>query len=114
MRARVLASTLVLGLAAAGASAGPANAARSCAAIKNPYAGTRDEGADLNGIRATGVSCTTARKVVRGAHRKALGMTPTGPVRRYTWNGWKVTGDLRGNRDSYMARKGGKVVRWRF
>jgi hypothetical protein len=97
-----------------GPAATPAAAARSCAPVVDPYAGTRYEGVDLTRIRATGVSCTTARRVARGAHRKALGLPVTGPVKRLTWNGWRVSGDLRGERDSYVARKGDDVVRWRF
>jgi hypothetical protein len=37
-----------------------------------------------------------------------------GPVRRFTWNGWRVTGDLRGSSDAYVATKGDRRVRWRF
>jgi len=81
----------------------------------NPYPDTRYEGADLRRIRATGVSCRRARKVVRGAHRKALGLTPpTSGVRRFKWHGWRVTGDLRPSSDRYVARHGGERVRWRF
>jgi hypothetical protein len=97
--------------------AGPAQAAgvHSCKSIANPYAGTRYEGVDLSGIRARGVSCTTARKVVRGAHHKALGLTPPpSGIRTFTWHGWKVTGNLRGDSDSYLATKSGHRVRWRF
>jgi hypothetical protein len=111
------------GLALAGSllgSIGPATveagAARACEPVVNPYPGTRYEGVDLSGIRAERVSCRTARRVARRAHRKALGMTPppTG-VRKFTWRRWTVTGDLRGTRDRYVARaRGGKRVRWRF
>jgi hypothetical protein len=80
----------------------------------NPYPDTRYEGVNLSRIRASGVSCVTARRVARGAHRRALGLTPSGPVRRFTWNGWRVTGDLRGDSDTYVARRDGKTVRWRF
>jgi hypothetical protein len=70
---------------------------------------------DLSHITATGVSCTTAKRVARGAHKKALGLTPPpSGVRTFTWDGWKVSGDLRGNNDKYVASKCSKRVRWRF
>jgi hypothetical protein len=106
------ACAVLLALPPATAEAG--SAPRSCPRVSNPYAGTRYEGVDLARIRATGVSCATARRVARGAHRRALGLTPSGPVRRFTWNGWRVTGDLRGDRDAYDARKGDARVRWVF
>lgn len=87
---------------------------RSCKPVVNPYAGSRYEGVNLSSIRVLNGSCNGARVVARGAHRKALGMTPTGPVRRFLWGGWRVKGDLRGNSDSYLAVKGAKRVRWRF
>jgi hypothetical protein len=32
--------------------------------------------------------------VARGAHRKALGVTPDpSGIRTFSWNGWKVTGE---------------------
>lgn len=81
----------------------------------NPYPGTRFEGADLSRIRATGVSCRTARRVARRAHHKALGITPPpSGVRHFTWRSWQVTGDLRGDSDRYVASRGAKRVRWRF
>ncbi len=50
-----------------------------------------------------------------GAHRKALGITPPlSGIRHLTWNGWSVTGDLRGARDTYVAKRGDKRVRWIF
>lgn len=91
-----------------------AAAYRSCSPVVNPYAGTRYEGVNLSSIRVLNGSCNGARVVARGAHRKALGMTPTGPVRTFYWGGWKVRGDLRGNSDSYLAVRGSKRVRWRF
>ena len=86
---------------------------KACEPICNPYPGTRYEGVDLttSGARA---SCSTAWTAARGAHRKALGIPVTGPVRRFTWHGWSVTGDLRGANDRYTARKGTRRVRWRF
>jgi hypothetical protein len=80
----------------------------------NPYPNSRYEGSDLSRIRATGVPCRRARRVARGAHRKGLGMTPPSPVLRFTWHGWRVRGDLRGDHDRYVARRDGKQVRWRF
>jgi hypothetical protein len=108
----------VVGVACALAGAGATSAqaaTRSCDRIVNPYKGTRYEGVDLRRIRATDVSCRSARRVVRGAHRKALGSTPppTG-VRRFTYNGWKVSGDLRGSSDRYVATKRDMRVRWVF
>ena len=55
-----------------------------------------------------------ARNVARGAYCKALGIPVTGPIRRFAWHGWRVTGDLRGANDRYTARKGTRRVRWRF
>lgn len=90
-------------------------AASACASVKNPYAGTRYEGVDLSHITKSGTSCATARKVAKGAHRKGLGLVPpANGIRTYTWKGWSVKGDLRPASDKYVARKGGKVVRWRF
>lgn len=90
-------------------------AAKACGRIVNPYEGTRYEGVDLRRIRAVGVSCRGARRVARRAHRKALGITPPpSGIRRFTWNGWSVTGDLRGSTDRYLATRGAKRVRWLF
>ena len=105
----------VLCFAAAGTPSAHAVAARSCSPVVNPYSGTRYEGVDLTQIRATGVSCATARRVARGAHSRALGLTPSpSGVRRFTWSGWRVTGDLSGASDRYLATRGAKRVRWRF
>jgi hypothetical protein len=101
-------------LAVAAPSAGAATT-RACKPVVNPYPNTRYAGVDLSHIRATGVSCTTARSVARGAHRKALGMTPSlSGIRRFTWNGWRVTGDLRPASDRYVATRGSRRVTWRF
>jgi hypothetical protein len=101
--------------AALGAAPAGAGTTRPCGSIANPYPGTRYEGADLRRIRATGVSCATGRRVARGAHRKALGLTPPpSGVRRFSWNGWRVTGDLRGSADRYTARRGARRVTWVF
>jgi hypothetical protein len=97
---------------------GTAHAARykSCKRVVNPYEGTRYEGVDLRRIRARRVSCRTARRVARGAHHKALGLTPPpSGIRRFRWRRWYVTGDLRGDTDRYVAKaRGGKRVRWLF
>jgi hypothetical protein len=113
-RRQLAVTTALCALVAAGAP--PAQAApRQCERIDNPYPGTRYEGVDLKRIRAVGVTCSRARRVVRGAHRKGLGLTPPpNGVRRYRWHGWKVTGDLRGDSDRYVARRSGKRVRWVF
>jgi hypothetical protein len=88
---------------------------RACGSVRNPYPGTRYAGEDLTRIAATGVSCRAARSVARGAHRKALGLTPdVSGIRTFTWNGWKVTGDLRPAHDRYVATRGSTRVRWRF
>ena len=106
------AALVLLSLAPAISQAGTT---RSCARVVNPYPGTRYEGADLARIRATDVTCATARRVARSAHRRALSLpVAAGPVRRFTWNGWRVTGDLRGSRDTYVAGKGDARVRWIF
>lgn len=104
------AAVLVLVPSAAQAASGVA-----CEPVRNPYPGTRYEGVDLTRIRAVQVPCSKARRVARGAHRKALGLTPPASgVRRFRWRGWRVTGDLRPAKDRYVARKGARRVRWRF
>ena len=109
-RAVVLAATLTVLMAPPGAEA-----ARSCKPVENPYSGTRYEGVDLTRILAARVPCRTARRVAKGAHAKALGLTPPADgIRRFTWKGWKVTGNLRPSSDRYLATKGAKRVRWRF
>ncbi len=92
-----------------------ASAATACDPVRNPYPGTRFEGVDLTRIKATAVSCSTARRVARRAHRKALGITPSADgLRQFMWRRWRVGGDLRPASDRYVARKGDRVVRWRF
>jgi hypothetical protein len=93
----------------------PATAIRVCKPVINPYPGTRYEGVNLSRIRATAVSCRNARRVARGAHRKALGLPlPPDGIRRFRWRKWRVTGDLRPSRDIYVAKHNAKRVRWRF
>jgi len=109
----IVAVTVLAG--AAGAPAAGAATYRACKPVKNPYAGTRYDGIDLSRIRALRTSCHGARHVAKGAHRKALGLTPPASgIRRFTWRGWSVTGDLRPSSDRYVARKGRRRVRWRF
>ena len=108
---------VLLGLACSIALAGssPAEAAlRACKPVLRPYPGTRYDDVDLTRVRTSTASCVTARRVARGAHRKALRMAPAGRYRRFTWRGWAVTGDLRPDRDRYVARRAGRQVRWRF
>jgi len=116
MRTRL--ALLVLSLSVAFAAVVPATHAavtRSCGSVKDPYPGTRYAGVDLTRITAKGVSCATARRVAKGAHRKALGLTPPpSGIRSFTWDGWKVRGDLRPSHDTYVASKGSNRVRWRF
>jgi hypothetical protein len=113
---RILTTAVLLVVLSALAAPAGAHAAKACAPVVNPYPGTRYEGVDLTRIRATAVSCRGARRVARRAHRKALGLTPTpSGIRRFTWNGWIVTGNLRGDSDRYAAtRGGGRRVTWRF
>ena len=116
MRTRL--ALVVLGLSLAGAAVAPgtqAAATRSCGSVKDPYPGTRYAGVDLTRITAKGVSCATAKRVAKGAHKKALGLTPSpSGIRSFTWDGWKVSGDLRGSHDTYAAAKGSRRVQWRF
>ena len=114
-RKRLAIAGAVCALASGSASSAEAATTRSCAPVVNPYPDTKYEGVDLTEIRATKVWCSSARAVARGAHRKALGLTPPpSGVRHFTWHRWRVTGDLRGSMDSYVARRGTKRVRWRF
>jgi hypothetical protein len=111
---RSLLCVVVVALVAGSPDVGAATM-RSCGSIPDPYPGTRYEGVPLSGITATGVSCRTAQAVARGAHRKALGMTPSANgIRTFRWHGWKVTGDLRPSHDRYVATRGSTRVRWRF
>lgn len=51
-----------------------------------PYPDGRYDDTDLQQIRAIGVRCSTARRVVRGAHRKAHALpVPENGVRRFNW-----------------------------
>src|SRR3954447_11415268 len=100
------------GVVSPAASAAPTH---RCAAIHDPYPNTLFAGESITNITARNVGCVTARSVARGAHRKALGVTPTaGGIRTFSFNGWHVTGDLRPAHDRYVATRAGAVVRWRF
>ena len=116
MIARSRLACLVAATAAAVAPAATASAApRACDPVVNPYPGTKYEGVDLTHVIAVNTGCRTARRVARGAHRKALSLplTPSG-VRTFMWRGWRVRGDVRGSRDRYLAQRGSRRVRWRF
>jgi hypothetical protein len=105
----------VLAVVAAAVPSAAAAAAKSCGRVVNPYPNSRYEGSDLRRIRAVGVSCPGARRVARRAHRKALGLPlPPSGVRHFMWNGWQVTGDIRGPTDRYLATRGSRRVRWLF
>jgi len=100
------------GAAALGAPA--THAAARCRPVEGAFAGTRYADVALTGIVASGIPCVRARRVAVGAQRAALGRAPGGPVLRFRWRGWTVTGDLRGARDRYRAARPGRSVRWRF
>ena len=108
--------TATLLMAATNPAVSRAAAFRSCKPVVNPYAGSRYEGINLRRIQSMRVSCRTARRVTRQAHRKALRLTPTpSGVRTFRWRRWTVTGDIRGSTDRYVARAlGDKRVRWVF
>ena len=115
LRLSLLAAVLVL--AAAAPAPAPALAKfHGCKPVRDPYPNTRYAQVDLTRIRASAaVSCTTARRVTRGAHRKALKMGTAGGSHRFLmWHGWTVTGDLEGDHDKYVARKDDRQIRWRF
>jgi hypothetical protein len=116
MRRRLpLLAVLAATAAAVLAPGAAAQTIRSCGSISNPYPGTRFADASITRITATGVSCRTARSVARGAHRRALGITPSlSGIRTFRWNGWRVRGDLRPSSDRYVATRGAARVRWRF
>jgi len=101
------------------AAAAPAKAAfKSCASIRDvaQLDGTRFAGSDIFRIRAQGVSCTTARRIARGATIRALAITPPlSGIKRFRYQSWSVSDDLRGNDDLYRATgSGSKRITWRF
>ena len=114
-RKRLLLTGALCALAGLGSPSAQAGSVRSCSPVLNPYPGTRFHDVDLRRIRARGLSCRSARRVARGAHRSALARRPpVSGVRRFTWNGWRVVGDLRGTTDRYLASRGARRVRWVF
>ncbi len=114
-RKRLLVAGALCALAGLGSPSAEAGAVRACNPVVNPYPGTRFADSDLRRIRANGLSCRSARRVARGAHRRALSLTPPpSGVRRFRWNGWRVVGDLRGSSDRYLATRGARRVRWVF
>jgi hypothetical protein len=114
-RIRLAFAAVACSLAFAGAAPAQADAAlRACKPVLNPYPHSRYADVDLTRIRTSTRSCETARNVARGAHRKALRSPAPGRFRRFAWHGWAVTGDLRPERDRYVARRNGRQVRWRF
>jgi hypothetical protein len=114
-RAGLLLASALFALVIAGLTPGDAAAAKHCRSVHNPYPDTRYEGIDLTHIRAEGVPCSRARDVARGAHKKALGMTPPpSGIRNYRWHGWTVRGDLRPSHDRYRATRRDNRVQWRF
>src|SRR5262245_21658278 len=115
MRRILLRIPVIAAALGASVSTAAADSYRSCAPVRNPYPHTRYVGVDLTDIRAFRVSCATARSVARGAHRQALGITPPpSGIRTFTWQGWRVTGDLRPAQDRYVATKLRQRVEWRF
>ena len=115
MKRASIATLTASAVLAASPSAATAARERACEPVRNPYPNSRYAGEDLTHIRTLKASCRTARRVARRAHYKALGLTPPADgIRRFTWKGWKVRGDLRGDHDKYVARKGTRRVRWRF
>lgn len=111
----IFAAALVCVVPMAEAGAATRFRQKACASVVQPYPDSRYEDVPLSRITAAGVKCSTARSVARGAHRKALGAgVPEDGIRRFTWNGWKVTGDLRPANDRYVATRRGRTVRWRF
>ena len=106
---------LAVAFAVTPAASATAPSYRHCEPVRNLYPDTRYDDVDLTRIRALETSCRVARRVARRAHYKALALAPPSRgVRRFGWRGWQVTGDLRGDHDRYVARKGERRVRWRF
>lgn len=114
-RSKALAVTVASSAVIAFAPSGAEAATKACAPVPNPYPDTRYAGVPLSNITANGVTCTTARRAARGAHRKALRLsTDESGVRRFVWDSWSVVGDVTGSHDRYTATKRGHTVRWRF
>jgi len=101
------------------AVAAPADAAfKSCPSIRNvsQLGGTRFAGSDIFRIRAQGVSCTMARRITRGATIRALGITPPlSGIKRFRYQSYAISDNLRGNDDRYSATgSGSKRITWLF
>jgi hypothetical protein len=110
---------LVAAAALAAIAAAPADAASTtCASIRNvsQLDGTRFAGSDIFRIRAQGVSCTTARRIARGATIRALAITPPlSGIKRFRYGTWSVSDDLRGTDDRYTATGSAtERITWRF
>jgi hypothetical protein len=115
MRKLMTAAALSLTLVAVAPATADA-AFKRCRPVTNVFEGSRYEGSDLYRIRAQGVSCKTARRVVRRGTYKAVAGTPnpSGYV-RVRYRRWFILDDLRGSVDRFSARAGGrKRVRWLF
>ena len=115
MRRLISAAALTLALVAFAPATADA-AFKSCRPVLNVFEGTRYEGSDLYRIRAQGVSCRTARRVVRRGTYKGVAGTPDPSGRvRVRYRSWSIVDDLRGSVDRFSARAGGsKRVRWLF
>jgi hypothetical protein len=115
MRRLLAAATLLLALVAVGPATADA-AFKRCRPVLNVFQGTRYEGSDLYRVRAQGVSCRTARRVVRRGTYRAVAATP-GPSGfvRVRYRMWFILDNLRGSVDRFSARADGrKRVRWLF
>lgn len=110
-------TSVALAAASLAVAAAPAPAsAKSCRPVLDMFEGSRLEGSDAYRIRATGVSCGTARRVARQGTRRAVAATPNvnGFV-RVRYRRWRVLDDLRGATDRFKARAGrAKRVTWLF
>jgi len=112
---KLTAAAVVAAFIASATAPAPAHA-KSCPPVLNMFEGSRFEGSDSYRIRATGVSCSTARRVARQGTRRAVAATPNvnGFV-RVRYRRWRVLDDLRGSTDRFKARAGGsKRITWLF
>jgi hypothetical protein len=108
-RTAVIAS-LALGLSLVGASDA---AAASCGTLRDPFKGTRYSDVSVRSIRASGVSCATARTLAAKATYRGLiiGTAPSG-VRRYSLDGYRVRRDTRATPERFTAKDGKRRVSW--
>lgn len=112
---KLITAALAAVLLAVAAAPAPAHA-KSCRPVLNMFDGSRLEGSDSYRIRATGVSCSTARRVARQGTRRAVAATPNvdGFV-RVRYRRWRVLDDLRGSTDRFRARASQtKRISWLF